>query len=144
MRTPTRSSSRSQISTYDWSLSIPAPIATVCERSTQRATSRSVVGIRTVDVIGSSDTERPSIPGAITVDSVVGTTVNLSWGPATDNVEVAGYRVYDFADQSVVAEVAITSATFDLPADTYQLYVKAFDAAGNESFRTGLRSVITS
>ena len=101
-------------------------------------------GIRTVDVVGSSDTERPSIPGAITVDSVVGTTVTLSWGPATDNIGVAGYRIYDFADQSVVIEVPGTSATFDLPAGTYQLYAKAFDGAGNESFRTGLRTVTTS
>ncbi len=101
-------------------------------------------GIRTVVVAGSSDTERPSIPGAITVESVVGTTVSLSWGPATDNDGVAGYRVYDFADQSVVAEVATTSTAVDLPARTYQLYVKAFDAAGNESFRTGLRTVTTS
>jgi hypothetical protein len=101
-------------------------------------------GIRTLVIAGSSDTERPSIPGAITVDSVVGTTVSLSWGPATDNVGVAGYRVYDFADQSVVVEVPTTSATFDLPAGGHQLYVKAFDTAGNESYRTGLRSVTTS
>jgi chitin-binding protein len=74
----------------------------------------------------------------------VGTTVSLSWGPAADNVGVAGYRVYDFADHGVVAEVPATSATFDLPAGGYQLYVKAFDAAGNESYRTGLRSVTTS
>jgi hypothetical protein len=101
-------------------------------------------GIRTVDVAGSSDFERPSIPGAITVESVVGTIVNLSWAPATDNVGVAGYRVFDFADQSVLAEVSSASATVDLPAGTYQLFVKAFDAAGNESFRTGLRTVTTS
>jgi hypothetical protein len=101
-------------------------------------------GIRTVNVVGSSDTERPSIPGAITVNSVSATTVDLSWGPSTDNVGVVGYRVYNFADQSVVNEVTTESATFNLPAGTYQLYVKAFDAAGNESYRTGLRTVTTS
>ncbi|MBT8240646.1 MAG: hypothetical protein KJN63_05410 [Acidimicrobiia bacterium] len=100
-------------------------------------------GMREVRLTGSTDTERPSVPGAITVDSVVGTTVNLSWDPATDNVGVVGYRVYDFADQSLVAEVSTTSASVDLPAGSYQLFVKAFDAAGNESYRTGLRSVTT-
>ncbi len=100
--------------------------------------------IRTVVIAGSTDTERPSIPGAISVDSVVGLTVSLSWNPSTDNVGVAGYRVYNFADQTVVADIPTNSATFDLPAGTYQLYVKAYDAAGNESYRTGLRTVTTS
>ncbi len=100
-------------------------------------------GIRTVVVVGSTDTQRPSVPGAIVVDSVVGETVALSWGPATDNVGVVGYRVFNFDGRAILSETSAPSAAFDLPAGTYQVFVKAFDAAGNESYRTGLRTVVT-
>ena len=100
-------------------------------------------GVRTVTVVGSSDTQRPSIPGAIVVDSVDGESVTLSWGAATDNVGVAGYRIVNFDGRAILSESPDLTTTFDLPAGTYQLFVKAFDAAGNESYRTGLRTVVT-
>ncbi len=62
---------------------------------------------------------------------------------AKDNVAVAGYRVFNFDGRSILSEGADPTTTFDLPAGSYQLFVKAFDAAGNESFRTGLRTVVT-
>lgn len=100
-------------------------------------------GIRTVTVVGSTDTQRPSIPGAIVVEDVNGESVTLSWGAATDNVGVVGYRIVNFDGRVVLAETPDLSTNFDLPAGTYQVFVKAFDAAGNESYRTGLRTVVT-
>jgi hypothetical protein len=64
----------------------------------------------------------------------------LTWTASTDNVGVAGYRVYRSGVQ--VAEVAATTATItDLPAGANSFQVSAFDAAGNESNRTASISV---
>jgi hypothetical protein len=98
-------------------------------------------GIRTVVIAGDNDSERPSVPGALLVEDISGSTVALSWAPSTDNVGVVGYRIFDFADRQVVIETMTNAGMFDLVPGTYQLYAKAFDAAGNESYRTGLRTI---
>jgi hypothetical protein len=64
---------------------------------------------------------------------VTGTTANLSWTAATDNVGVTGYQVFRNGTQ-VGANLAATATTFSqagLAAGTYSYTVKAMDAAGN-------------
>ncbi|NNF55990.1 MAG: fibronectin type III domain-containing protein [Acidimicrobiales bacterium] len=101
-------------------------------------------GIRSFTVTGAVvDIERPSVPGAPAIQSIDSGTVSLSWTPATDNVGVAGYRVFDYATSLILVQVAGPSGTVTgLAPGTYQLYVKAFDAAGNQSYRSGLRTVV--
>src|SRR5206468_3336750 len=50
-------------------------------------------GVATATTLQTSDTEPPSAPGTMTAAAVSGTEIDLSWGAATDNVGVAGYRV---------------------------------------------------
>ncbi len=101
-------------------------------------------GYRTVVITQNApDTTRPSVPGALQVQSIQGETVSLSWSPATDDVGVVGYRLYDFNGRVLIGEYDLTAGSVDLPAGTYQLYLRAIDAAGNESYRTGLRTVTT-
>ncbi|WP_142422946.1 fibronectin type III domain-containing protein, partial [Enterococcus durans] len=59
--------------------------------------------------------------------------VSLSWGASTDNIGVAGYRVY--RDKQLVQEVQGEQFTdTGLTEDTEYTYeVRAFDAAGNQS-----------
>src|SRR5207248_2671515 len=40
-----------------------------------------------------TDTQPPSAPGALTATAVSSSEIDLRWGPATDDVGVAGYRV---------------------------------------------------
>ena len=90
---------------------------------------------------GTIDTERPSVPGAVQVDSVGTDSANLSWTASTDNVGVAGYRIFDSATNALIVETPTNSVTLtNLAPGTYSVYAKAFDAAGNQSFRTGFRS----
>ena len=94
---------------------------------------------------GAADTERPSTPTGLTLDSRTSTTASFSWTPSTDNVNVVGYRIYD-GDGSV--RVSISSGTSfvvtGLSSNTsYPMYVKAFDAAGNESWRSNIRTFTT-
>lgn len=81
-----------------------------------------------------------------TVVSASGTTIsstNLSWNNSTDNIGVAGYKVY----QNGILKTTTTSTSLlisDLIASTtYNFYVVAFDAAGNSSILSNTVTVTT-
>ncbi|AZK48962.1 lytic polysaccharide monooxygenase [Paenibacillus lentus] len=92
------------------------------------------VNITTEGVI--VDTEAPTAPGNL---HVMGTpsssSVSLMWNPSTDNVAVAGYRIYN--GTALAATVSGTTTDYVVtglsPDSTYTFTVRAFDAAGNES-----------
>jgi hypothetical protein len=80
------------------------------------------------------DTSPPSSPGGLVASAVSYSRIDLVWTAATDDVGVAGYRVYRNG-----SEVAVTSSTpsysdTGLAASTsYSYSVAAFDYAGNLS-----------
>jgi chitodextrinase len=84
------------------------------------------------------DTTPPSAPTGFAKTGAGTTTIATSWNAATDNVGVAGYRLFRGGTQ--VGTSTSTSFTFSgLTCDTsYQLGVEAFDDAGNVSSRTSL------
>ncbi|MEZ5379537.1 MAG: fibronectin type III domain-containing protein [Acidimicrobiales bacterium] len=89
------------------------------------------------------DSVRPSTPGSPTAANATSSTVDLTWNPSTDNVGVTGYEVYDNLSGQVIATSPTNSVTVTgLAAGTYELYVKAQDADGNRSWRSGIRSVV--
>ncbi len=81
------------------------------------------------------DTENPSIPLNLVASNITQTTVDLSWTPATDNVAVTNYRIYNNGNLLVASTGNVTSYTLTgLNANTaYNLTIRALDAAGNES-----------
>jgi glucose/arabinose dehydrogenase len=82
------------------------------------------------------DTDAPSIPTGVATTLVTTTRIDLTWQAATDNVAVAGYRV--FRDGVAMTTVAGTSYS-DIglsPATSYSYEVTAFDAANNESAKS--------
>jgi glucose/arabinose dehydrogenase len=85
-----------------------------------------------VTIPDSDDHEPPTVPGNVRAITS-GTSVALTWDPSTDNVGVAGYRVYDHGTQ--VATTTDLSATITglAPGKEYVFTVTAFDANGNES-----------
>jgi chitodextrinase len=79
------------------------------------------------------DTNKPSVPGELTVSSVSPVGFTLSWTPSTDNVGVTGYEVFRAGvSQGVATSPAFTFAGLT-PATTYAVRVRARDAAGNWS-----------
>jgi uncharacterized repeat protein (TIGR01451 family) len=87
---------------------------------------------------GGADTTPPSAPGTLSASAASSMQINLSWGAATDNVAVTGYRVERCSGTSCAsfAEVAQpTGTSFNdtgLAASTpYSYRVRAADAAGN-------------
>jgi chitodextrinase len=90
-----------------------------------------------------ADTQAPSVPTGLAATGVSTTEVSLSWNASTDNVGVAGYRVY--RDGGLVKTTATTSATdTGLTALTsYSYTVAAFDYAGNPSAQSAPLVVTT-
>ena len=106
--------------------------------------------IATATTMQSPDTQAPSAPGTVTATVVSGSQVNLSWGAATDNVGVTGYRVErcqgvgcgGFAQIATPAGTAYTDS--GLASNTsYSYRVRATDAAGNLSTYSNIASGTT-
>jgi Raf kinase inhibitor-like YbhB/YbcL family protein len=81
----------------------------------------------------SNDTEPPTVPGNLRATNVGATSVTLAWDASTDNIGVAGYRVFrngvQFADvpDLTATDTGLTSDT------TYNYTVLAYDANNNPS-----------
>jgi fibronectin type 3 domain-containing protein len=77
------------------------------------------------------DMTPPTAPTNLTA-TVSGSTVNLAWGAASDNVGVTGYRV--LRNGSQVASLGASARSFSqspVPAGSHTYGVRAVDAAGN-------------
>ncbi|MDA8242454.1 MAG: fibronectin type III domain-containing protein, partial [Nitrospiraceae bacterium] len=86
----------------------------------------------------------PSTPSGLAATAISSTQINLSWIPSTDNVVVAGYRVY--RDGTYITSVSTTSYVDKgklAPSTTFTYTISAFDAAGNNSSLSGPVSVTT-
>lgn len=99
------------------------------------------------------DTKAPSTPTGLIATGLTQTTVTLAWNPSTDNVGVAGYRLYEYLtvnhfssywllriDDIKLAPVRVTGLK---PGSTHRYAVTAIDGAGNESDRSATLRVKT-
>jgi predicted peptidase/lysophospholipase L1-like esterase/chitodextrinase len=79
------------------------------------------------------DVVAPTTPQNVTILSTNYTSVGLQWAVSTDNVGVAGYKIY--ANNILLGTTTnITYSTTELlPATLYDMTVTAYDASGNES-----------
>ena len=86
----------------------------------------------------------PSAPTSLSTTLVSAFLIDLSWSASTDNVAVAGYRIFRNGSQ-VGTTTETTYADTGLAASTtYTYVVTAFDAAGNMSASSGPLIVKTS
>ncbi|MFP4024984.1 MAG: GEVED domain-containing protein [Thiohalospira sp.] len=98
----------------------------------------------TVNITESSeDTEDPTAPTNLSASNITENSFTLSWNASTDNVGVTGYDIYQ--DGSFLASTSSTSydVTGLSASTTYEYYVKAKDAAGNESVASNTLEVTT-
>jgi chitodextrinase len=98
----------------------------------------------TVNNTGTSfDLQAPSVPADLSAVAVSSTRIDLSWSAATDDVRVAGYRVYTAGGQIATVAGTSYSDTRVTPSTAYTYTVAAFDAAGNASARSASASATT-
>jgi len=79
------------------------------------------------------DTEPPTAPGSLAASLGKGKKLGLSWNASSDNLGVAGYRVY--RDGVLLTTTTSTTFTDSLAgrSRTFTYFVVTFDAAGNLS-----------
>ncbi len=82
---------------------------------------------------GSPDTTPPSVPTGLTATANSPSQINLTWTASTDNVGVAGYKVFRNGAQVGTVANPSYSDTGLTQNTTYNYAVSAFDAAGNAS-----------
>ena len=99
-----------------------------------------VTNSATATTPANADTTPPSAPGALTSSAVGSSEIDLTWGTATDNVGVAGYRIdrcqgtgcSDFSHLVQLNGPATAYNDTGLVANTsYSYQVRAVDGAGN-------------
>jgi chitinase len=90
-------------------------------------------GVANVNVSWGPDGIAPSTPANVNVASTGATTAQVTWSASTDNVGVAGYRVY----RDNVLKGTVSTPSFNdsglVGGTSYTYKVEAFDAAGNTS-----------
>ncbi|MEV4218949.1 cellulase family glycosylhydrolase [Nonomuraea sp. NPDC049725] len=83
---------------------------------------------------GPDDTTPPTAPGAPAASGITTTGATLTWTASTDNVGVTRYDVHDsggaLLGSSATPSISLTGLT---PGTGYTVYVRARDAAGNQS-----------
>jgi hypothetical protein len=104
-------------------------------RAYDAAGNRSTALSLAVTTSASADTTAPTMAGSLTTSNVTQTGYTMNWPAASDNVAVAGYETSTdggatYSDAGNVTSRAIAGAT---AGTTYQLRVRAYDAAGNRS-----------
>jgi beta-lactamase superfamily II metal-dependent hydrolase/chitodextrinase len=93
---------------------------------------------------GASDTTPPSAPTNLTATTASSSQINLAWNASTDNVAVAGYRVFRGGAQIATVSTTSYSDTGLTAGTTYSYTVVAYDSVGNTSASSNTASATTS
>ncbi len=100
------------------------------------ASSRTTLSAATSACAPAGDTQAPTAPSGLAVNSTTQTSLSLSWSASTDNVGVTGYGLYGAGSGTVAA--TSTSVAGLACGTSYTVQVDAFDAAGNHSAKTSV------
>ncbi len=90
--------------------------------------------------VGVPDTEPPSTPGNLQKTGATATSISVSWTASTDNVGVAGYRV--FRGTTEVGTTTNTNFTVGSLScgSAHDISVEAYDFSENESTRAAINA----
>ncbi len=135
---PTTTSTSLIISTLQ-----PATAYVVTVRARDAAGNISVASAPLTVTTLAVDNQAPTVPMGLVVSSVSPTGFVLSWTASTDNVGVTAYEV--FRDGVLLGTTLTTTITLTglLPGTTYNMSVKAKDAAGNTSAASAVLAAST-
>lgn len=87
-----------------------------------------------IPIVIAPDTTPPTMVGVLTVSDTTDTGFTLSWQAATDNIGVIGYELsVNGATYTALGNVLSTSVTGLQASTSYDLRLRALDAAGNRA-----------
>ena len=120
-----------------------APGRTFSNGSVSIAVTSAGAGTATVSVVtgAPADAQPPTAPTGLRASTRPGV-VDLSWGASSDDVGVAGYRVY--RDDVLAASTPSTgwSDPYMAPGSTHKYRVAAYDAAGNATMSAAVFATV--
>ncbi len=90
------------------------------------------------------DSTPPSTPGNLAAPTITASSVSLVWTASTDNVSMAGYKIFKNGVQVGTSTGPSFLAAGLSPSTTYTFKVSAFDTAGNNSPLSAPLSAMTS
>eukprot|EP00957_Ditylum_brightwellii_P029371 2220029-Ditylum_brightwellii.AAC.1 len=90
------------------------------------------------------DRTRPNKPSNLKLVDVSGSHTTFQWTASSDNVGITGYRIYRDNIMIYTVTDTIYRDSGAAHSTTYSYYVKAFDAAGNESEGSEILEITTS
>ena len=109
----------------------------VCERT--QLTCRFAAGpITSVRVAFTRDATAPSTPGVPVIGATTRSSISISWGASTDNIRVAGYRVYVNDAPAGETQAPAYTAQGLKCGRSYAVAVDAVDGLGNRSQRASV------
>ena len=91
----------------------------------------------------SSDATPPTTPTTLSATASSASQVNLTWSASTDNVAVAGYKIFRDGTQVGTSPTASFSDTGLAASTVYSYSVSAYDAAGGNSAQSASSGAIT-
>jgi glucose/arabinose dehydrogenase/chitodextrinase len=100
-------------------------------------------GVASATTQTAADTAAPTVPGGLNAVAVSQTQINLAWNASTDNVGIAGYKVYRNGSQVATTAGTGFSSTGLTAGTSYSFTVAAYDAAGNTSGTSASASATT-
>jgi chitodextrinase len=86
----------------------------------------------------SVDSAPPSVPTGLSATPVSSSQIDLAWTASTDNVGVAGYKIFRNGLQIATTINTSYSDTGRLPSTLYSYAVAAYDLSGNNSPQAGV------
>jgi chitodextrinase len=89
------------------------------------------------------DVSPPSAPSGLAATAVSPTRIDLSWGAATDDVRVAGYRIFRGGAELATTPETTYTDTAVLPGTSYAYHVVAYDDSGKVSPPSNTTSAVT-
>ena len=123
----------------------PSTLYNYCVKSKDAAGNMATSANFTFTTPAAADTTAPTTPSNLTASAVSSSQINLSWGASSDNVGVAGYRIYRAGSLiATVGNVTSYSNTGLFASTSYSYQVTAIDAAGNASLMSNSASATTS
>lgn len=90
------------------------------------------------------DNEAPTTPTNLVGSNITSNSVTLNWDASTDNIGVTGYDIYRNTIKITTSATNSFTVTGLSPETSYDFYVKAKDAAGNESTQSNSITITTS
>jgi hypothetical protein len=89
------------------------------------------------------DTTPPSVPTNLSASAISSSQINLSWTASTDNVGVAGYKIFRNGSQVGTSATNSYNDTGLAASTNYTYTVSAYDAAGNNSAQSASANATT-